>query len=106
MDNVHDHGVADFPDAVLLDQDFQIVGMTGRHWVSAKIIYDALDALIAPNGCRGGRSETQIENGYGAGGLAGTESGSRQEVSKKLFKLSLAMKPHAEWILPYHIFRK
>jgi hypothetical protein len=62
MDNIHNHGVADLPDAFFLDQDLQIVGMTWLHGVATVVIHQALDALIAPNGRCSRRGETEIQN--------------------------------------------
>src|SRR5580700_7739446 len=106
MNNVHNHSVGDLPDAFVLDQDLEIVGMTWLHRVATVIIHQTLDALIAPNGCCSGRGETEIQNLRRAGGLPGTKSGPRQKVGKKLFNLCAAMKSHAEWVLPYRVFCK
>jgi len=62
MDDVHDDGVADLPDAVFLHKDFEIVGVAGVHWVAAEVVDQAVDALIAPHDCGGGRGEMEVED--------------------------------------------
>lgn len=78
MDDVHDEGVSDFPDAILFYKDFEIVGVTWIHWVTAEVVDEALDALIAPDDGCGGRCEMEIEDFDGYSGLACTVSGPRQ----------------------------
>ncbi len=49
MDHIHHKRIADLPDPALLHQDPQIVRVPRRHRISAEIIDQPVNALIAPH---------------------------------------------------------
>ena len=100
VDDVHDEEVAGFPEAIFLDHDPEVVGVTGLHGVAAEVIDEAVDLLVAPYDCCGGRGEMEVEDFAGDGGVSGTESGARKEVGEELFHVRCAVDADAEGVLP------